>query len=66
MHSALREADDQRGDERAGNRAQAADDRDDEGLGDDRQVHAEIRRLARQPQRAGESGEERAEREHRA
>ena len=66
MHSALREPDQERGEKRAGNRAQAADDGDDERFGDDREVHAEVGRLARQLQRAGEPREKRAEREHAA
>ena len=62
----LGEADQQRGDERAGDRAQSADHGDDERFGDDREIHAEIRRLARQLQRAGQAGAQRAERKHRA
>ena len=61
----LGDADDDRGDERAGYRAQPTDDGDDERIGDHREVHAEIGRLARQRQRTGEAGEERAQREHR-
>ena len=60
----LGEADEQRRDERARDRAQAADDGDDERFRDDRQVHAEVGGLAGQLQRAGESGEEGAEGEH--
>ena len=61
----LGESDQQRGDERSGDRSQPADDGDDEGFGDDREVHAEVGGLARQLQRAGEPGEERAHREYR-
>ncbi len=59
------EADDQGCKECAGYRPQSTDDGDDEHLGDHRQVHAEVCRLARELQCAGESREERAEREHR-
>ena len=61
----LDHADQQRGEKGARNRAEAADHGHHEGLGDDREVHAEIRRFARQLQGAGESGQEGAEREHR-
>ena len=61
----LGQADQQRGDEGARDRAQAADDGDDERFGDDREVHAEVGGLARQLQRTGEAREKRAEREHR-
>ena len=57
-------ADQQRGEECAGNRAQAADHHDHEGVRDDRQVDLEVRRLARDGERAAEAGERRAEREH--
>ena len=48
----------------ADDRAHAADHHDDESIGDHRQVHAEIGRLARDLQRAAEAGEQRAEREY--
>ena len=60
----LDEADQERGDEGARNRAEAADDGDDERFGDDRQVHSEIGRLAWQLQRAGKPCEQRAEEEN--
>jgi hypothetical protein len=47
----LDQRDDERGQECAGDRAQATDDRDDEGIGDRRQVHPEIGGLARELQR---------------
>ena len=61
----LGDADDDRGDERAGYRAQTAQYGDDERIGDHREVHAEIGRLARQRQRTRQAGEERTQREHR-
>ncbi len=57
-------ADDQRRHESAANAAEAADDGYDENIGDDRQVHIQIRRLARQLQRARESRKQRADEEH--
>ena len=54
-------ADDEGGEERARDRAHAADDGDDEGLGDDVEVHMRDRRRLRDLQRAAEAGQERAE-----
>ena len=65
MQNALTIGDQHRGDEGAGDRAHAADDDDDEGLADQRQVEVEVGRLVRHLQRAAERGEEGAEREHR-
>ena len=61
MQKRLGHADQHRREKRAGNRAQAADHRNDEGLRDDGQIHAEVGRFARQLQRAGQPGQERAE-----
>ncbi len=54
----LRDADDDCRDEGAGNRAETAQHRHDECVGDHREVHAEVRGLARQRQRAGKPREE--------
>ena len=57
-------ADQQRGEERARDAAHAADDDDDERVRDRAEVEEELRRLARNLQRAAEAGEQRPEREH--
>ena len=62
MQNALAIADQERGEERAAEAAQAADHDDDEGLGDDREVEVEVGRLARHLQRAAEPGQHGAER----
>ena len=49
------------GDIRSDNRAHAADHDHDEGIGDHREIHAEIRRLAGELQRAAKPGEQRAQ-----
>ena len=57
-------ADQQRGEERARDAAHAADDHHHERVRDRAEVEEELRRLARNLQRAAEPGEEPAEREH--
>ena len=57
MHKRLDLGDEYGGDVGADDRAHAADDDDDEGVGDHREVDAEIGRLARDLQRAAEPGE---------
>ena len=61
----LGERDDERGQERAGNRAQSADHGHDERVGYRGEVHAEVGGLARELQGAGEPGEKGPEREDR-
>ncbi len=61
----MQHTDDQRGPERAGDRAEPADDDDDKGLDQDRQVHLQVDGLARDLQCAGQPGEPGAERKHR-
>ena len=60
----LGQSDQERREKGAGNRAQAADDGHDERLGDDGEVHPQVRRFARQLQGAREPGEAGAQREH--
>ena len=47
-----------------GNAAHAADDHHHESIGDDAHIERKLRRLARELQRAPQSREQRAEREH--
>ena len=54
--------DDERGQERAGDRAHAADHHDDEGVADHDEVERQIGRLARDLQGAAQAGQERTER----
>ena len=61
----LGHADQDGGEERAAQAAQAADHGDDEGVGDDRQVEVEIGGLARDLQRAAQPRQHRADEEHR-
>ena len=56
--------DQERGEESARNRAQAADHDDHKGVRNDRQVHEEVGGLARDLHRAAQAREERPEREH--
>ena len=50
---------------RAGQAAEAADHHHHEGLGDDREVHVQVHRLARHLQRAAQAGQHAAEEEDR-
>ena len=59
----LKLPDDERREKGARHAAHAADHGDDEGLGDDRQVHARIGRDARDLERAAEAGEKGAEKQ---
>ena len=65
MHKRLDLGNEHGGDVGTDDRAHAADDYDDEGVGDHGEVHAEIGRLARDLQRAAEPGEHRAQGEDR-
>ncbi len=56
--------DEQRGQECAGNRAEAADHHDHEGVGHDRQVNLEVCRLARNGERTAQAGQRRAQHEY--
>ena len=60
----LQLGDEDGGEEGAGYAAHAADDDDDEGLGDDVEVHEQVGRLARQLHRAAQPGQEGAEEEN--
>ncbi len=61
----FRDADQDGGEEGAADAAQAADHGDDEGVGDDGKVELEIGGLARDLQRAAQTGQHRADEEHR-
>ena len=61
----LGDADQDGGEERAAEAAQAADDGDHEGVGDDGEIEIEVGRLARDLQRAAQPGQHGADEEHR-